>query len=1179
MSRDRASVDEAPNGNGRARDGDENDRNADRRGGGGVIGALARALTRTRTNVARVDDDDDGKDEPTERIAMVPLALQRARSTRERAMDTTVTKLDEDAVRRAVEAKEASEMLEEIAQERVKEDAAAASSDEDEEDEGFANKREEEEREKPVFSWSATLQRRVEEIEGESEPQTGEGSMKRQQSVGARSVKRQATVAKSDVVEAERGEDEGDMDFSEFKKMPYRNGVPTAALRQLSRINTINAPTNAGGMLQPSISTKQKKNIEEDSYYEAVMSDRIPAYKKPKRYIARLHNLETAILDKEGKQLSVIKSTSRDIDVLGPGIGLWFSQLKTLSRFFLFLTILSALAIAHYVYVSSKTDLSVSEEVKTTLGVTSAGLLSKAYGIDIRTIMAFVTSVDAFAVLMFMAMIAIMSRRMRAYVIRVDEALLTLADFSLQVSGLPIDSTEDEVRAHFEEVGSIADVVICRSYGAVLRLRIRRSKLFKAAEELKFELSAIRHKCKKRGVNAQDDRTYRRVWTQFESTRDKIIELKAQIDQRMTERFQIVYAFVTFEQESDKLTCREEYAPYFSFFRPERTKFRLVKNARGRTKSYTYLKVKEAVEASDILWENMKNQSWAQWFFRRFATALAIIFLLAANIILVVLVTSQVNSRGRLLVDCTEIYDSGNQYLYCPAVWPITASMSSDDVVAISNKNYRDQVGVTDCSGFIESTIWSANVTKYAPYSDATTAYAGLTEAQALAQGFDAYGVWQGGLDGKTFADECAAKVCYECLCQTDVLSGSISAICLDYYKEQLIIYSLEVGRLAVVAFTSILLLYSAAKFALFERHKTVSDTERTTSRFAFFTLTTNALLIPLLVNVNIIGLTGFPILFQGSYDDTTIDWYQVVMKSLMISAFINACWFGPSRLVLSWFNQFFRYVRGGSCSTQYKLNQMYERPKFTLAERYGQMMTVIFTAIVLSSAAPILIPTTSLYLFLAYWSDKVLLLRYARYPSLYDHKLAKQFLWYAPLACIAHFAFGFWTFSQWDVPTYFIESLTSWNPQDISDQQKTTFWEIRANMTKYEQLDIEARFYRVNGLIQLAPLMAYTLYLLVKTLFLTIGSTLLLLLGCSHILKGDWSATVQYHRFTAARNKLLNEESFDDDALAGLPSYRVQDNPEYASLFPEAKKLEKLGAQVGKAGESFDMSEFLDFE
>ena len=129
-------------------------------------------------------------------------------------------------------------------------------------------------------------------------------------------------------------------------------------------------------------------------------------------------------------------------------------------------------------------------------------------------------------VLMFMLITAILSRRIRSFVVRVDEALLTLADYSLQVTGLPVDATEDEVREHFEEFGPVADVVIARSYGAVLRARIHRARLFKRAEQLKSELSAIRHTLKKRGEDYNANYAFKRKWKQFYKARDKMNALK-----------------------------------------------------------------------------------------------------------------------------------------------------------------------------------------------------------------------------------------------------------------------------------------------------------------------------------------------------------------------------------------------------------------------------------------------------------------------------------------------------------------------------------------------------------------------------------------------------------------------------------------------------------------------------
>ena len=310
-----------------------------------VIGAFGRALSRVATTVTRTitgaNDNDRSDDAPAPR-GIVPMGLARSPTTREAALDTTPLKLDAEAVRRDAEAKSRAEVLKEIAQEREVEEAEA--SDEDEEDAAFAAKASEENTNVPAYTWSATLQRRVGEIELESDAE------------GQRTLSWTSTM--------ERRADEIAEEVAQENAV-YRNGAPTASAKALSRINTINAPTNEAGMLSVSVGGKSRKKVlQEDSYYEAVMSDRIPAYKKPKKYIARLENLETAILDKDGKQMSVIKTTARDIEVLGPGIGLWFAQVKGMWRFFTAISIFAALAIAHYVSMASKATLEIDDEIK-----------------------------------------------------------------------------------------------------------------------------------------------------------------------------------------------------------------------------------------------------------------------------------------------------------------------------------------------------------------------------------------------------------------------------------------------------------------------------------------------------------------------------------------------------------------------------------------------------------------------------------------------------------------------------------------------------------------------------------------------------------------------------------------------------------------------------------------------
>ena len=1100
-----------------------------------VVGSLLRALSRAATIISR----DGAPSASAETVATDENAPERSLSRqltrREVELDVAATSANADAVAADASAKMASDALKDILAERAEEEMCA--SDEEEEDAAFRTKRERDREATPTFTWTATMQRKVDEIFADVMGDVEEREVERATSLKATDSDGQGTDIK------------------------FRNGAPTALTKSLSRINTINAPTGPNGLLlrnPNAIENDVKSELIEDSYYEAVMSDKLPAYKKPRRHIARLENLESAVLDKEGKQMPVWRSTQVDMDVFGPGIGLWFAQLKAFGRTFFWLTCLASIPLAHYVYTSDRSDVDVEDETKTTLGMTAASTYAKAYNIDIRTIMAFLSCLDVLIVMIFLCVTAILSRRIRTFVVRVDEALLTLSDFSLQVTGLPNDATEEEVREHFEEFGPVADVVIVRAYGKVLRKRIKRSRLFKQAELLKSELSAIKHKLTKRQESYEDSYTYKSKWRKFSRVREKILALKEWIDARIHEPFDIVCAFVTFEQESDKLTCRDEYFAYFNCFRSERTMFRPQPRTDGKKGvTYHYLRVHQAIEASDILWENMSNVSWRSYLTRRVTTTSLVILLLIGNIVLAVLTADWSKSYSRLVVSCNELFVSGgNNLLYCPAIWNINENSQATDLEMISNANFRKHVEVSDCQSYVESTLWSHDMTSYSPYYQAVGAYSGLNSTTAAEVGYT-NGVWDGGMDVSTRADECAAKVCYDCMCQLSVVSGQVTAICKEYYYDQLKVLGFEIGRLTVAAVTSLLLLSVAPQLAVFERHKTVSATERATSRTAFFTLITNVVVVPLLVNMRIDGLHSFPILFRGGHEDVTLDWYSLVLRSMMISTFINATYFGPWRILGAWLQQIWRYTSAPWCLTQKKLNQLYTRPKFTLAERYGQAMTVIFASVILFSAAPILIPVVGLYCFLAYWSDKTLILRYCRFPPLYDHALATQFFQYVPLACLAHFAFASWVFSQWDIPSYFLTGLDGWDEQ-VYSQTNSDFWTIRANMTKYEQLDFHERFYRVNGLIQIIPLIAYFVYLFVKSVLGVLGRTVLHVMGCAQCLESDWSAEVQFNTFSRVRDNALKKDGAVDEVLSGLPSYRVQDNPEYAALFPEAKVLER---------------------
>jgi hypothetical protein len=66
-------------------------------------------------------------------------------------------------------------------------------------------------------------------------------------------------------------------------------------------------------------------------------------------------------------------------------------------------------------------------------------------------------------------------------------------------------------------------------------------------------------------------------------------------------------------------------------------------------------------------------------------------------------------------------------------------------------------------------------------------------------------------------------------------------------------------------------------------------------------------------------------------------------------------------------------------CLTQRELNDAYTGPEFTLSDKYGEHMGVVFVTMLLSGAMPLLYWTTFTSFLVMYWLEKYLLLKVGR--------------------------------------------------------------------------------------------------------------------------------------------------------------------------------------------------------
>jgi len=94
--------------------------------------------------------------------------------------------------------------------------------------------------------------------------------------------------------------------------------------------------------------------------------------------------------------------------------------------------------------------------------------------------------------------------------------------------------------------------------------------------------------------------------------------------------------------------------------------------------------------------------------------------------------------------------------------------------------------------------------------------------------------------------------------------------------------------------------------------------------------------------------------------------------------------------------------------------------PQFIVEGRYAQICTTIFVCLFYSSGMPILYVSILLFMFITYWLDKWLFLRFYRIPPKYDLFISKVFLNFILFSILCHSAIGLWIYGN---PLFLIDA------------------------------------------------------------------------------------------------------------------------------------------------------------
>ncbi|GAQ81334.1 hypothetical protein KFL_000770270 [Klebsormidium nitens] len=792
------------------------------------------------------------------------------------------------------------------------------------------------------------------------------------------------------------------------------------------------------------------------------------------------------LVDKEVVKYQLWKTTPLELGSLGVGVGLYFETLRLLGYFLIAMAVLHG-TILLLCAAAFKTveDPSIYQPLTAyTLGamysdpaVPSSTRVSLAgTSVSKKTLLLAMAILDASATVLFLASLVCIKVWQRHATLEIDDATITLGDFAIQVKRLPTGATDADIRTHFSQFGEIVDVAIARNDGNLLRMLERQQHDVAQLGRLTALIA------KTKGHQGIQEKA---------RLEEKLLEDEASIAYLLKERpFEVVAAFATFDDEDARFRCISSYSDSLPGIYAQPKRLRFLRKKR--------IAVRAAPEPEDVLWENLEVGYWARWS-RRIGSALFTLVLLCITTGFMIAAKGY-DSRLPPEVNCEASAKRGT--LECPQLWNLTATTGNADPVRVEVHSLKANTSGIMCRPVVFNGLFRANVTAVA--ANATAAGLPLPTTEII---------------------QCAAATCYSCFCKTTGLSAAVNdalglgSYCRRYWLNVTLTYVFK--ALAVVTATVInTILYAVMPWlSSLERHHLLTAQEAATAEKLFITQLLNCAVIGTLVYAHIAGLSRGKVtnwFFNGLYEDFDTAWYSAVGSTLVITLTVQ--------IVVPFINEALgvawawgkRWLWAKSQLIQSDLNKLMEGLEFTLADRYGQLLTLIFVAMVFSAGIPILHLILTAAIHIIYWVDKITLLRLSRTPAQYDDTMTNAFLATLPWAAWIHCAVAVWMYGG-------LPSNTFGEAQDALGgriPQPT------------RQLNWTDRITKANAAPALALFLLLTIYLLARPFY-----------------NGARALAALFWRSNQVRDENLAvtlRQALKDECVSGLRSYQRTANPRY---------------------------------
>jgi len=252
--------------------------------------------------------------------------------------------------------------------------------------------------------------------------------------------------------------------------------------------------------------------------------------------------------------------------------------------------------------------------------------------------------------------------------------------------------------------------------------------------------------------------------------------------------------------------------------------------------------------------------------------------------------------------------------------------------------------------------------------------------------------------------------------------------MCEKYIIKKLADTGKMVGGILGVIVTNMIL--NSIMFWLIEIEKHYSATTKASSMMMklFIVQWINTAIVILIVNAQLHKLYDYvPVLKQavaaahgvglkigaGEYSDFQKEWFESVGIGLTITVLTQIFAATLPGLVTGCLARCGMKSAAKKRYTQAAMDKSYEHGEFSLPQRLAQTMNVVFCVLMFSAGMPVLLWIGAAYCLVAYWADKILLLRFSRVPPMYTEQTIDMSLTMFPWAALLHALLAMWMYGN----------------------------------------------------------------------------------------------------------------------------------------------------------------------